>query len=51
MKKLDLSKINFELAKIPLIEEYINELIKELAKKGVIELEEDKDELYKNKLD
>ena len=39
MRRLDLSKINFDLLKIKEIEIYINELVEELAKNGVIELE------------
>lgn len=41
MKKIKLTGIKMEAIIFQTIEMYINELVKELAKKGIIELEED----------
>ena len=41
MKKLDLSDVKSAALMFRRIEIYINELVEELAKKGIIELEEE----------
>lgn len=50
MKKLDLSNIMGDMFKIQAIERYINNLVIELANKGIIELEDDENELHENNM-
>jgi hypothetical protein len=51
MKKIHLNIFPLDVNKFRELEKAYNELLEELAKKGVIELEEEENELYKDNME
>lgn len=51
MKKINLNIYPLEINKIKALEEAFNKLLEILAKEGIIEIEEDNNELHKDSMD